>query len=336
MTHLLVLGCGSAGKRHMQNFVSLGCGVSGMDPRADRRGESEALDGVEDVFASIDEALAGSGGFDGAVVASPTSFHVRQSIGLLRTGVPVLLEKPVSVTLEEAEDLEREVAATGMPLLLGYTWRWWPPLARVRAMLAEGVIGPVRHVHFHMSAHLADWHPWEPYQEFFMSSRVLGGGALLDESHWIDLMIWLFGMPTHVTGTVSKRSGLDIETDDFVNIIATYPDGMSATIHLDLLGRPHEKSIRFIGEGGTMFWTAEPNAVAIGRNAVQEWQTETFDCERNDMFLAVAREFLDVIARRTTPSCTVADGVSVMRVIEAVRRSSETGQRQKFAGGEAA
>ena len=42
---------------------------------------------------------------------------------------------------------------------MGYTWRWWPPLRKVRELLSEGAIGTIRHVQFHMSAHLADWHP---------------------------------------------------------------------------------------------------------------------------------------------------------------------------------
>ena len=55
-------------------------------------------------------------------------------------------------------------------------------------------VGGLRHARFVMSAHLADWHPWERYQDFFMASRDQGGGALLDESHFIDLMLWFFGV----------------------------------------------------------------------------------------------------------------------------------------------
>ena len=75
-----------------------------------------------------------------------------------------------------------------------------------------------------MSAHLADWHPWEQYQDFFMAKKNLGGGALLDESHWIDLMVWFFGLPQSIIGKVEKISDLDIETDDNVDFLSLYPD----------------------------------------------------------------------------------------------------------------
>ncbi len=101
------------------------------------------------------------------------------------------LKRPVCPDLASGERLAQVAARASVPVLMGYTWRWWPPLIDVRRQLADGAIGTVRHVQFHMSAHLADWHPWERYQDFFMARRELGGGALLDESHWIDLMLWL-------------------------------------------------------------------------------------------------------------------------------------------------
>jgi predicted dehydrogenase len=68
-----------------------------------------------------------------------------------------------------------------------------------------------------MAAHLADWHPWERYQDFFMSSKTMGGGAILDESHWLDLMLWFFGTPEKLFAKVDKISDLEIETDDNVD-----------------------------------------------------------------------------------------------------------------------
>ena len=53
-----------------------------------------------------------------------------------------------------APDMQVTIA---QPVLLGYTWRWWPPLRRLRALLGEKTIGTLRHVQFHMSAHLADF-----------------------------------------------------------------------------------------------------------------------------------------------------------------------------------
>jgi predicted dehydrogenase len=323
--HILIVGSGSVGKRHARNLAALGCHISCVDPRAERRAELAAETPVIGAHETVEAAL-GAGGLDGVVVASPTAYHPANTIAALEAGLPVLLEKPVAKSAAEAKAMLAAEQRAGVTVLLGYTWRWWPPLQRVRELLTAKAIGSVRHVQFHMSAHLADWHPWEPYQDFFMASAAQGGGALLDESHWIDLMIWLFGKPKQLIGRVEKISDLEIDADDNVDVLAMFQNGLRVSLHLDLYGRPHEKFIRFIGEKGTLIWSADPNRIAIGREGAQVWQEETFTCERNDMFVAVAKEFLDVIAGRGKPSCTLAQGVSVMELIEAVRASSKDGR----------
>lgn len=321
--HILVLGAGSVGKRHMQNLKDLGCVVSAMDPRDDRLDEAADGIGIAFRYRSL-EAIDNWSAFDGVVIGSPPSFHVDQAMAALGAGRPVLMEKPLSPGLADAERLEQFIQ--GRPdarLLLGYTYRWWPPLRDFRERLRGKGASPVLHTKFVMSAHLADWHPWERYQDFFMASRELGGGALLDESHFIDLMYWFFGMPESITARVEKLSSLDISTDDNVDIIASYGDNLRVTIHLDLFGRPHEKYIRASGENHSIEWCFDPNRIRWSGEMTDQWQEQRYDHERNDMFVAVAEEFLGIIRHGHAPSCTLADGINVMRLIEACRASSD-------------
>ncbi len=325
--HFLVLGAGSVGKRHMQNLGALGCQVSAMDPRADRLAEARDSAGAVECFQDLD-AVDDWSRFDGVVIGSPPSFHVDQAIAALEQGKPVLMEKPLAPTLVDSKRLADYLAAnpSAPPVLLGYTYRWWPPLVDFRERLATGDLGAVRHVKFVMSAQLADWHPWERYQDFFMSSRELGGGALLDESHFIDLMYWFFGMPESITARVEKLSTLEITSDDNVDIIATYPDNLRVTIHLDLYGRPHEKYIRASGESRSLEWSFDPSRLRYSEAMGDEWEETGYEFERNDMFVAVAREFIDVVNGKVVPGCTITDGINVMRIIEACRQSSDQGK----------
>lgn len=318
-----VVGTGSVGKRHLTNLLALGCSGLAVDPRHDRRSEALAA-GAIDAFESLDRAIAA--GATAVVVASPPSFHVEQAIAALDVGLPVLLEKPVAPTLADAQRLLR-ASAGGPPILLGYTYRWWPALRAAKEMLASGAIGDVLHVTCTMSAHLADWHPWEPYQEFFMSSRALGGGALLDESHVIDLMLWFFGRPETVWGDVTTLSPLEIDTDDNVDATWRAASGAVIYVHLDLYARPHDRRIVFRGTEGTLEWTFDPNRIRIGRDSTRTWEDRIFKGERNEMFVALAREFIDVVDGAAAPSCTVQDGVEVLAVVEALRESSASGRR---------
>ncbi|HJP22109.1 MAG TPA: Gfo/Idh/MocA family oxidoreductase [Alphaproteobacteria bacterium] len=330
--HILVIGSGSVGQRHAANLAALGCRISCLDPRQDRRAELAAATPVVGAYGDLPTAL-GDPSLDGAVIASPTTFHVRQARAALAAGLAVLLEKPVSPGAEEARALALAVAESEVPLLLGYTWRWWPPLLAAKRLLAEGALGRLNHVRFVMAAHLADWHPWERYQDWFMSSRELGGGALLDESHWIDQALWFFGRPESVFARIAKVSELEIDADDDVDILLDYAAGPRVSIHLDLHARPHEKTIKFVGQEGTLVWTADPNRLVLGREMAENWQETLFDCQRNEMFVAVAREFLALLDGRGAPSCTIADGLNVMEVIEASRQSHAEGRMVKLESG---
>jgi predicted dehydrogenase len=170
------------------------------------------------------------------------------------------------------------------------------------------------------AAALADWHPWERYQDFFMASEALGGGALLDESHWLDLMLWFFGVPEKLFAKIEKISDLEIETDDNVDMLVYYPNDMRVSLHLDLYARPHEKTIQFVGENGTLIW--EPNRIKLGKGMDPDWEIEEFDYDRNDMFVEVAKEFLHVLSGGSVTTCTIDDGARVLNLIEAARMSS--------------
>ncbi len=322
--HILVLGTGSVGKRHLNNFKNLGCKLSAMDPRADRLREAAEITPLIDTYRSVDAIDGHWAKYDGVVVCSPPKYHVQQSRGAIDAGVPVLLEKPVSPGLEEACALQEALLRHGSgKLLLGYTYRWWKPLRLFKEKITE--VGKPLHAKFVMSAHLADWHPWESYRDFFMSSADLGGGALLDESHFLDLMLWFFGMPEKLYGKVDRLSELNIDSDDNVDILATFSSGLRVSIHLDLFGRPHQKYISISGDGGTIEWSFEPNRVRVSdQTANHQWRETVFEEERNDMFVAVAADFLEMIANDTQPSCGIGDGVAVMQLVEACRLSTET------------
>jgi predicted dehydrogenase len=62
--------------------------------------------------------------------------------------------------------------------------------------------------------------------------------------------------------------------------------------------------------------------LAVGRSAAAEWEKSAYQCERNDMFVAVAKEFLAAIDGAPVKTCNLDDGVNVLKVIEAARAAS--------------
>jgi len=125
---------------------------------------------------------------------------------------------------------------------------------------------------------------------------------------------------------VEKLSDLDISADDNVDIIVSYKSGARVNLHLDLVGRPHERSITAVGENGTLLYSYEENAIKFSNEGAAKWQVEKFDCERNEMFLGAARELLALIRdEKSEPlTCTVADGIAALKIVDACRASSDS------------
>lgn len=321
--HLLVLGVGSIGRRHAKNLHQLGCQVSCMDIRRDRLEEAAKEVPVIHQFTRLDEALSHAASFTGVVVCSPPNVHIEQSQAALELGLPVLLEEPASTDVASCGRLHL-LLQQGGKLLLSYPYRWWTPVRQLKTLISAGAVGLPRHARFVISAHLANWHPRER-NPVFMDKQDFGSGAILKESHFIDLMVWFFGMPERIFARIGQISGLEINSDDVVDIVASYADQFLVTVHLDLFGRPHEKHIVVTGDQGTLQCLFAPDVLRLGRTSESRWETEFFSIEQNDMFLGVAREFINILSGNIVDqTCTLEDGVKTLKVVEACKESQRT------------
>lgn len=330
---LLVVGCGSIGKRHVGNFKTLGVEHLGaVDTREDRRQEVVERLGVTSVYKNVDEALAE--GYDAVLAGIPTRFHVDVASKAIAAGAHVLIEKPLSDTLEGVDDLIEKARSNGLVLMVGYTYRFWPPLRRIKELLDAGAIGRVYSAQITFSEYLPDWHPWEDYRSWFMARKDLGGGAILDESHAIDISRWLFGDVAEVLCVNGTFSHLEITADDLAEMILVHRGGTVASVHMDIFGREHRKQMAIIGESGNIAWDFYANTVTVARVDGGVRETLAFSCDRNDMFLEEARCFLDCIEGRAIPPVDGTDGRKTLELIVAALDSSQARRAVRLVAGE--
>src|SRR5262245_57293011 len=111
---ILVVGVGSIGERHVRCMLATErADVAICEPNATVREAVAAKYAVTGTFSSLEEAAAH--GFDGAVIATPATFHVPQARALVERSIPVLIEKPLSLDVGGLPKLETEIAARGVP-----------------------------------------------------------------------------------------------------------------------------------------------------------------------------------------------------------------------------
>ncbi len=321
---ILVLGAGSIGKRHLRNLLGLGFAperLSVVDPREDRRREVGEL-GIPatNVFPAGDVALERRS-YDGAIVATPTALHYQDALALALAGIHLMIEKPLGVDLDGFAEVRAEVDRRGLFAFVAYCYRFHAAAQKMRALIADGLIGEPYYARGEMCSYLPAWHPYEDYREFYMAKRALGGGTLLDQSHLFDLTRMFLGEIEGLYGVSTRRSHLEIETDDFGEVVVRLAQGSHASLHMDLFSQPRREYYHVMGARGTLQWDIYPNTVT---HLVQEGVREVFDCgkDKNAMYVEELRYFLRGLdAGGPIEGPSLMDGKAAMDVIVAVRES---------------
>lgn len=127
---------------------------------------------------------------DGAIIAVPNYLHARIAAEFLEAGVPVLVEKPLATSLEEARMLVDLARSNGVPLQAGYMYRFSKAARMVKRALTEGLLGPLEG----FSLTFATVFGWPLASGFAWSKDQAGGGVLIDlGSHMLDLLLWWLG-----------------------------------------------------------------------------------------------------------------------------------------------
>lgn len=321
--YFLIVGCGSIGKRHIGILNSLGVGeIDIVDPSKARREEVVSGFNVKKAFEAFDEALKEKNKYKAVFVCTPTSLHVPVAIAAAESGSHIFLEKPVSNNLEGVERLKKLLDENGLTLMVGYHLRFHPALKKVEELVHEQRIGHIYSVRAECGQYLPDWHPWEDYRKFYMSKKDLGGGAILDLSHELDCMRWLFGEVEEVGAIVDTISDLEIDSDDIAGLLLRFQNRIIATVHLDLLQRTYRRTCQIIGEKGTIFWDYTEKTIRVYL-ADTGWETFEYQEDKDSLYVNEVRHFLKCLEGKDLPPVDLESGVNTLKIVLGALRSSK-------------
>jgi len=323
----VVLGAGSVGRRHLRNVLSLGHQVAAVcDPDLAKLEELRTI--VPGVHMTQDETEALGQQADAALICSPTSLHVRQARKAVQQGLHVFIEKPLSHTLDLAEELIKEATAANRIVLVGCNLRFFPSLQLVKRLLEEGRVGRPLAARAQCGYYLPFWHPASDYRNGYSANQAAGGGVILDSVHEFDYLRWLFGEVMEVFCYAGKVSDLDIDTEDHAEILIRFASGMTANVHLDYLQRTYRRSCEFIGEDGVIVWDYIGQTVSLygKEDRHVEMFLESINVARNQMFIDELAHFVRCIHGEEKPSLDAAGGRAVLKVALAAKTSAREGR----------
>lgn len=318
---LLIAGYGSIGRRHMRNLLALG----EQDILLYRTRHSTLPDDeLAGFLVETDLQAALLHQPDAVVISNPTALHLDVAIPAAEAGCHIFMEKPISHSMEQISELRRALVNGGGQMLVGFQFRFHPGLRKVAGLLKNGAIGRPLSVRVQWGEYLPDWHPWEDYRKSYSARTDLGGGVVLTLCHPLDYLRWLFGEVESLWAMTAKLSDLEIQAEDVAEIGLLFTQGILGSVHLNYYQRPPVHRLEIVGTQGMILWDNSDGATRMYRTGSNIWETFPLPSgfERNDLFLAEMRHFMEVIKDGAEPICSLNDGVRVLQIALAVHEAS--------------
>lgn len=261
--------------------------------------------------------MASEGRLDAVSICTSPVSHSAVCEPFLRAGIPVLCEKPLAATVEDAEYLADLVRRTGTPFMVGFCHRFQPAVVKLKAMIDRGDLGrPL----FFRNTFSGKLDVGRSHRGIRSAS---GGGALLDNgAHSIDLVRHLVGEPTEAQAMLATYTpGVEVEELASLNlrvgpavahIVSGYMSGNCGNV------------VEWVGDlGGAVinyFNPALPD-LTWRKNGESQWQT--VDCsDLPGRFPAEMAHFVHCVRTGTEPAITAEDGLRVNRIADAAYASA--------------
>lgn len=319
---ILVVGAGSIGTRHIENLNALGHEVYATDinPESLKRVSGS----TRGTFPTLEEALAKVKP-EAAFICTFSNRHLEPALKCARAGCHLFIEKPLAMELKGIDALQAAVKNKKLISLVGCNLRFHPAIAAVRKILHEDP--EFRHPLW-ANMEFGFFLPFakKDYQSHYMANRKLGGNLIFDAIHELDYAIWFLGEAAEVICDKGVISGLKMDTEDHVEMIAKFKSGAVASIHLDYLQHGYSRRCKVVCESGTVVWDFAFGR--IGKVSVAkpqwEWQELKLDIYYNEMFMDEIKYFLECVKSGKDTFNSIADNLPVLKLALAANRSAET------------
>jgi predicted dehydrogenase len=264
---------------HMDNKIELVCGAFSSSPEKSRLSGQDLLLPPDRVYGDYREmlheeaALPDGDRMDFVSIVTPNNVHYPVAVAALDAGFPVVCDKPMTINLEEARDLERRVAESGKLFCLTHNYTGYPMVKEARDLVSEGELGAVRRVVVE-------------YPQGWLATRVESQGV--KQAVWRtdpniagasscmgDIGTHCENLAEYITGFRITEMCADLTTfvggrglDDDGSVLLRFDGGARGVLWASqvAVGQENSLRIRIYGEKGGMEWRQEePNTLVVHR-----------------------------------------------------------------------
>ena len=273
-----VVGCGSMGRRRVKHALALGFkNIFTWDIRLDRR---EMMSKKFPVSCNTSENNFFENKLDIMFICVPPAEHRHFIDKCIEHEINFMVEQPICSKLNGLEQLAASIREAKIISHVSSNKSKHPALKKIKDMVKEKVAGNILTGIVEIGEWLPDWHPYEPYTDYYPSKVSMGGG--LDAVCEVEWLNDIFGEVERVLCLSSKRSSLDIDTHDVAQFLISYENGPQIVLHTDMLQRTYSHFVKLIGDEGTIIWDFKDNHIQIYQHENRTWKEIVFE---NNEFL---------------------------------------------------
>ena len=298
---VLLIGFGSIGRRHYEV-------LSGFSEVSEIHIVTKQALTDRTTFTCLED-VSNLDQYDYFLIASETSKHFEQLTWLNKNVLhkKIFCEKP----LFESEQAFKKGCND---IFVGYVLRFHPLLQKLKALIKGQKI---LSLNVSCGSYLPNWRANIDYKDSYSAKKSQGGGVLLDLSHELDYTNWITGGLTEIKSFQTKVSNLEIDSDDFVSMIATTKEGGGIILSIDYFSHLSHRRLLL-----------NTNEFTIELDLIQNKMTQTFlsgevesfetpSLERNYLFEQMHREIL--FNNKPPFACDLTSGLEVMAIIQTIQ-----------------
>lgn len=320
-------GTGGINRAHARAAKSIGLDlVAAVNHRPESMAEFAKEFGIARQYSTV-EALLKDSNVDALVVSTPNYLHAPQTVAALNAGVHVMVEKPMAMNAEEAEQMCETAEKSGALLMVAHCWRFHPEVQWLKKQSEK--LGKIIRTKAY-SVHVG----WGP-SGWFAQKQLAGGGAMADMGvHALDTTRFLLSdpRPVSVYAKIGTHYG-SYDVDDTGVIIVEWDNGATSYIETGWW-QPHsdspEAGAQLYGLNG--FGSVFPTRLELPNKA--EHKIDLVDGgfgtseshQPQSLYDAQLRYFVECVEKNQTPIPGGLEGWTNMKVVDAAYESSKTGE----------
>lgn len=336
MLRYAIVGCGHIAKKHVSAIEAVKGAqlVAVCDTDKERMAEyvTQGIKGYTDYHDLLaDESI------DVVCICLPTGLHAKFTIEAAESGKHVIVEKPMALSLEDADEMIAACKRNCVKLSVVHPNRFRPAIQQLRNRLEEGAFGKIGHANATVR--------WNRNDEYYLKApwrgtKAMDGGVLMNQAiHNMDLLLWMMGEAEEVTTYAATRIR-KIETDDTSVSVIRFKSGALGVLEaaVTIYPRNLEETLSVFGETGTAV-IGGPTA-----NWIKTWKFADLTDEESQQTITrieqdpfgipghqcIIQDMTDAIQNDREPVVSGYEGRHVLQLVIACQKSAETNQPVKL------